>query len=183
MLGRGVLGILAARVAWTAGASEVAVRGRTPAGAGVSSGRYDVILDVTGNPDAVSDAVRLASPGARIVLIGSSRGTSPALPSIDGGLSAIEIRGAHAQMRAEKESLPGRWTFVDEARLYIDWLGEGRLKAFDAPAETIDPREAWGFYRRLGRGEPAVRAAVVERSNSCFFPSLLRKLYFFPRCA
>lgn len=164
VLGRGVLGILAARAAWIAGASEVTVCGRTPSagGSGMPSGRYDVVLDVTGNPDAVTDAARLAAPGARILLIGSSRGASPALRSPDGGSSPVEIRGAHAQMRADKESLPGRWTFVDEAGLYFDWVGEGRLKPFNSPVERIDPHEAWGFYRRLGKGEPPVRAAAFD---------------------
>jgi predicted dehydrogenase/threonine dehydrogenase-like Zn-dependent dehydrogenase len=164
VLGQGVLGILAARGARIGGASEVAICGRNlqsdsrqPIG-----GRYDVVLDVTGNPDAVTDAVRLAAPGARIVLIGSSRGISPPLLSDGRRPPPIEIRGAHAAMVPERESQWGRWTFVDEAQLYMDWLVEGRLVPFDPPLDVIDPREAWHFYRRLGRGQPRVQAAVFD---------------------
>ncbi len=165
VLGRGVLGILASRVAQLTGPAQVTVIGRAsgPGRRGAATGGpYDIILDVTGNPEAVADAARLASPGAHIVLIGSSRGMSPALASEGGGLPPMEVRGAHAQMRPEKDSLPGRWTFVDEAGLYMDWVSDGRLVPFDGPAEAIDPREAWAFYRRLGKGEPAVRAAVFD---------------------
>jgi len=164
VLGQGVLGILAARVAQIAGASEVAIRGRMPlsAGPGAAGGRYDVVLDATGNPDAVADAARIAAPGARVVLMGSSRGISPPLPSGAKGLPPLEFRGAHARMVAERESVPGRWTFADEAELFADWVSEGRLVPFDPPAETIDPREAWRFYRRLGRGKPSVGAALFD---------------------
>jgi len=165
VLGRGVLGILTSRVASLAGPATVSIRGRgegpgksdTPAEA-----LHEIILDVSGNPDALADAARMAAPAARIVLIGSSRGVSPPLPQGNAGAMPIEIRGAHAQMRADKESLPGRWTFRDEAGLYMDWVSEGRLVPFDLPVERIDPREAWRFYRRLGRGEPPVRAAVFD---------------------
>jgi UDP-N-acetyl-2-amino-2-deoxyglucuronate dehydrogenase len=164
VLGRGVLGMLAARLVRLAGASDVTIRGRTPAsGRGEADrSRFDVVLDVTGNPDAVADAALIAAPGARVVLIGSSRGISPPLPSRGTGLPPIEIRGAHAGMRPERESVPGRWTFADEAELFMDWVSEGRLVPFDPPAETIDPREAWRFYRRLGRGEPPVGAALFD---------------------
>src|SRR6266446_1144857 len=135
VLGRGVLGILAARLAVIAGSSEVTIRGRTPPpdAGGENDRGHDVVLDVTGAPDAVADAVRLAAPGARIVLIGSSRGISPPLSSGELRRTGIEILGAHAEMVAEKESQSGRWTFVDEAVLYMDWLEEGRLVPFDPP--------------------------------------------------
>jgi 2-desacetyl-2-hydroxyethyl bacteriochlorophyllide A dehydrogenase len=165
VLGKGVLGILAARVAGLAGAAVVDVRGR-PDGAGAPGGAhdgsYDVVLDVTGSPEAVNDAVRLGAPGARVVLIGSSRGVSPPLRHDEHDTPAIAIRGAHAQMRPESASTPGRWTFMDEAGLYMSWVSDGRLAPFDSSAETIDPREAWRFYRRLGMGEPPVRAAVFD---------------------
>jgi len=165
VLGRGVLGILTSRVAGLAGPAAVTIRGRGE-GPGSSDGPagtlHEIILDVTGNPDALADAARIGAPGARIVLIGSSRGVSPPLPLGIAGAMPIEIRGAHAQMRADKESLPGRWTFTDEAALYMDWVSEGRLVPFDPPVESVDPREAWRFYRRLGRGEPPVRAAVFD---------------------
>jgi len=165
VLGRGVLGILAARVARLAGASVVSVRSRrdgTGAAGSQPDGPYDVILDVTGNPEAVTDAVRLGAPGARVVLIGSSRGVSPPLPHGEPGMPTVAIRGAHAQMRPETSSMPGRWTFGDEAALYMSWVSEGRLLPFEPPVERIDPREAWRFYRRLGMGEPPVRAAVFD---------------------
>ena len=165
VLGRGILGILAGRVARLAGASDVLVRGRAGDGgngSGPSGTGYDVILDVTGNPEAVVDAARLAAPGARVVLIGSSRGTSPSLPGRTREPLAIEIRGAHAQMRPEKRSIPGRWTFEDEAELYTCWVSEGRLVPFDPPVERLHPGEAWRFYRRLGQGRPPVGAAVFD---------------------
>jgi 2-desacetyl-2-hydroxyethyl bacteriochlorophyllide A dehydrogenase len=161
VLGRGVLGILAARLARIAGSSEVVICGRTPPPdrGGPTRERYDVVLDATGNPDAVADAALLAAPGARIVLLGSSRGPSPPLASV---LPSIEIRGAHASMVAATESRRGCWTFVDEAALYMDWLLEGRLQAFEPPVDVLDPREAWLFYRRLGKGRPRVQTAMFD---------------------
>lgn len=174
VLGRGVLGVLAARIAIVAGASGVVLRGRMSQDAdgelglrnridapGARDG-YDIVLDVSGNPEAISRAARLVVPGGRIVLIGSSRGTSPALSLGEAGGLPFEIRGAHAQMRPGKESTPGRWTFEDEADLYLDLVASGCLVPFEPPVERIDPREPWAFYRRLGRGEPRVGAAVFD---------------------
>jgi predicted dehydrogenase/NADPH:quinone reductase-like Zn-dependent oxidoreductase len=164
VLGRGALGILSARVARLAGAS-VDVRGRTTGEAGdvgAPAEPYDVVLDVTGNPDAVVEAARLAGPGGRVVLIGSSRGASPPLPDPGGTPRAIAIVGAHAQMHPETASTPGRWTLLDEAELYLSWVSEGLLAPFEPPVERIDPREAWWFYRRLGQGRPPVRAVVFD---------------------
>jgi predicted dehydrogenase/NADPH:quinone reductase-like Zn-dependent oxidoreductase len=163
VLGRGLLGTLSARLAGIAGAATVDLLGRGEAREAVAGQRrYEVVLDVTGNPGAIADAARLAAEGARIVLVGSSRGRSPGLAegSTDGG--AVEVRGAHARMRPMTASAAGRWTFGDEATLYMDLVRSGRLVPFDPPAEVLDPRECWRFYRRLGRGEPPVVAAVFD---------------------
>jgi len=163
VLGRGALGTLCARLSLIAGAATVDLLGRAEVRAAMAAGRrYDVVLDVTGNPVAVADAAGLARPGTRIVLVGSSRGRSPALPEGPAGGGAFEVRGAHARMRPATASSPGRWTFQDEAMLYMDLVRSGVLVPFDAPAEVLDPRECWRFYRRLGRGEPPVGAAVFD---------------------
>lgn len=163
VLGRGLLGTLCARLARVAGAATVDLLGRAEVRAAEGAAqRYQVILDVTGNPAAIADAARLAGAGARIVLIGSSRGRSPALPEEPAGGAAFELRGAHARMRPAAASEPGRWTFGDEARLYLDLVRSGRLVPFESPVEVVDPHECWRFYRRLGRGEPPVGAAVYD---------------------
>jgi len=140
------------------GASEVASLGRSAEPAGP----FEIVLDVSGNPDAIGSAERLVAPGGRIILIGSSRGVSPGLRHGAIASMPVEIRGAHAQMRPDRESSPGRWTFQDEAGLYLDLVSAGRLVPFDPPVEHLDPREAWSFYRRLGNGEPPVGAALFD---------------------
>ena len=159
VLGRGVLGTLAARLAHITGAGEVMLFGRQAAGTErPGDGRYDVILDVTGNPEAIVDATGWRRPGVRVGANRKlAREVAGAANRSNGGEPGRRIRGAHAQMRPERVSLPGRWTFADEAVLYMDLVAAGRLEPFAPPVEVIDPRESWSFYRRLGRERAAGR--------------------------
>ncbi|MFQ5890742.1 MAG: bi-domain-containing oxidoreductase [Gemmatimonadota bacterium] len=170
VLGRGLLGHLALQIAGAAGASEVVLLGRqelAAARAGLPVGSadrgptdgYEIVLDVTGNPEVLRDALPLASAGGAVVLLGSSRGVSPPWPA---NIESVRVRGAHAQTMSGREPSPGRWTYRMEGELGLDLLASGDVLPTKGGCELVDPREAWRFYRRLGRGHPPVRAALFD---------------------
>jgi L-iditol 2-dehydrogenase len=156
VLGRGVLGRLTAALADLCGAAEVVMAGRTDA---VEPRAFDVVFDLTGNPDGVGRAALAVAPTGRILLVGSPRGDSP--PFATGMHGALEIRGVHATRTGTIASAIRSWDAREEGELFLDWIGDGRLR-FDAQAETILPDECWAFYRRLGRGDPPVRVALFD---------------------
>ncbi len=174
VLGRGILGLLAAAIARRAGASEVihasgkgsaapgAVRAEAINDLAAAGRRFEVVLDVTGGPESVADAARIVAPGGTIAVIGSPRGLSPGLPAVTADGGPFAFRGAHAQMLPGRETTPGRWTLRDEGMLFLDLLADGSLATALTPLERLDPEECWRFYRRLARGEPPVVAALFE---------------------
>lgn len=68
-------------------------------GAGRPSGFYDVIIEATGSPSGVVRCVELASPGARVVLLGVFHDTV-ALPGIPLLVKELSFQGAMAYDRA-----------------------------------------------------------------------------------
>jgi threonine dehydrogenase-like Zn-dependent dehydrogenase len=157
VLGRGILGRLAAALADLNGAGAVALAGRTDP---VADGAFDVVLDVTGNPEALGRAARAAAPGGRLVLLGSPRGGAPPFETETPG--PLRILGVHATQAGR--SLQGVQTddAASEGSLFLEWLALGRLVIDGLEPETIDPQECWSFYRRLGAGRPAVGVALFD---------------------
>lgn len=157
VLGRGILGRLAASLADLAGAGSMVLAGRSDP---VEDGAFDVVLDVTGNPEAVGRASRAAAPGGRVVLLGSPRGGAPAFaPDAPGPLRVIGVHATQAGRTLQGTRLDDA---ASEGALFLEWLASGRLLAEGLGAETLDPRECWSFYRRLGSGQPPVGVALFD---------------------
>ncbi|MBO3803577.1 MAG: zinc-binding alcohol dehydrogenase, partial [Candidatus Brockarchaeota archaeon] len=79
----------------------------------------DVVIEATGNPEAIPVAFKLASANGRVVLLGSPRGecTVNFYPEIH--RKAIKVIGAHNSMRPERDSHHGHWTEGDDIRLVL----------------------------------------------------------------
>ena len=159
VLGRGILGRLAAALADLAGAGTVVLAGRRDT---VAENAFDVVLDVTGNPDALPRAAAAAVASGRVVLLGSPRGKSPGFAH---GPGALEIRGVHATHAGRVLGDIRTEDAASEGALFLEWLASGRLRLDGVEPETIAPEECWAFYRRLGSGAPAVGAAFFDWSR------------------
>jgi len=97
--------------------------GRATEGDGVN-----VVIEATGNPDAIPLACKLASPYGRVILLGSTRGETRINFYSEVHKKAVTVLGAHASMRPARESHHGNWTDMDDAKLALKLMERGELK-------------------------------------------------------
>ena len=167
VLGAGLIGALAQRLATAAGAGPVSVIARSHAketivrnggarflvaeedGAEITTLGASVVIEATGDPGALALAVEAASEGARIVLLGSPRGTTADLPVGPIRAKRLRLIGAHVSTLDRQSELRGERAYEREAKRFLALLAKGDLEVLDLINEVVDPREADAFYRRL----------------------------------
>ena len=169
VLGAGPIGMLAHRLAVLAGAGPVTVvaasRRREEqalrAGAAsfvLASDGLDgldaaAVIEATGDPEAIASAVAAARDGGTVVLLGSPRGVSRAVPVAEIQRRGLRLVGAHVSALATQAKRAGEDPFRGLAETFLAGLAGGRLRADDLAGEAVDPREIALLYRRLARGE------------------------------
>lgn len=163
VLGAGLIGVLTARRALARGAANVTIAARTarheswasahPAvrfhdlsAKDVPGESADVVIDATGDPEAVCTAIEAATRGGRVVLLGSPRGTTQALPVDEIRAKELRLLGAHVSLLDETHAREDGAAFLLE-------LATGLVDVADLVGDLADPREAATLYRRLARGE------------------------------
>lgn len=171
VVGAGIIGALAQRLAIAEGAMcEAAVaRSRTKEALALAGGArafltseddalesldLPVVFEVTGDPQALATAVRMAAPGGRIVLLGSSRGITRAMPVGEIRAKGLTLVGAHVDtIRRQADAAPAGPSLEqrnrDIAGRYLERLASGALKVDDLITTVVDPREAAAFFRAL----------------------------------
>jgi 2-desacetyl-2-hydroxyethyl bacteriochlorophyllide A dehydrogenase len=172
VIGAGLIGALTQRLASSSGAGPATIVARSNArrdlaaagGAAFLATESDapaiqalaapLVIEATGDPAAIALAVELAAEGARIVLLGSSRGVSTAVPLDEIRRKRLRVVGAHVSTLArEAADAPAH-----EAERFIELVGSGRVGVADLTPEVVDPREADFFYRRLARSPDMIGA-------------------------
>jgi 2-desacetyl-2-hydroxyethyl bacteriochlorophyllide A dehydrogenase len=197
VVGAGLIGTVAARLARAEGAGPVTViaksRVKQSAAPADGTGRFlsseedmeditalaaPVVIDATGDPAALGTAVAAAGDGARIVLLGSSRGLTHGMPTTSIRAKRVQLIGAHVQSLSAEARLKGEDLVAHEALTFLDHLAAGRLTVADLLDEVVDPREASSFYRRLASARDLVCArydwTVVPREERVRRARLLR---------
>lgn len=173
VLGQGLIGQLANRLARIQGAAEILAlapsRNREPvstapggadtfvcvrdAGFDPLTLAADVVIEAVGTPDAIALAARCARTGGRVVLLGSSRGLSPAVRLSDLLRSRqLELCGAHISDMPERDASPGRHTYRQEGALFLDLLRSKRLDVQDLVTWRARPQECNAVYEALAEG-------------------------------
>jgi 2-desacetyl-2-hydroxyethyl bacteriochlorophyllide A dehydrogenase len=183
VVGAGLVGQLAARLARLAGAAwivTVASSRRREAPATAEGGadvflagpegeercdavEADVVIEAAGTPSALVAALRCAGRGGRVVVLGSARSLGRDLPwdelAQDRELSVV---GAHISLLPEVDDSPGRWTFRHEAALFMELVRQGRLRVADLVSWRADPRSCNAVYERLLEREGSHLGVVFE---------------------
>jgi UDP-N-acetyl-2-amino-2-deoxyglucuronate dehydrogenase len=119
-----------------------------------------IVIEATGDPQALRTAVAAAADGATIVLLGSSRGTTDAVPIAELQRRNLRMVGAHISCLATEAKRLDHDPFQDLAGAYIDALAGGSLRADDLVGDPADPRELGALYHRLADG--TARAGYVD---------------------
>jgi 2-desacetyl-2-hydroxyethyl bacteriochlorophyllide A dehydrogenase len=181
VLGCGIIGQMAIRLARLAGAAPViavaAGTGRreaalAPGGAdaflradeaSVSTCHASVVLETTGVPSGFDLATRLVERGGQIVLLGSTRGVTRPVPIVsDLAAQSASLVGAHVTLMPQTDSSPSRWSYRDEGVLWTHWLSSGRLNLLPLVTHRLRPHEVPGFYCELAANKKRPVATVVD---------------------
>jgi 2-desacetyl-2-hydroxyethyl bacteriochlorophyllide A dehydrogenase len=187
VVGCGLVGALAQRIAQTRGAGAATViaasrRKQHVAEAGGASafialdedeGRIDdiaapVVIEATGDPDAILVALRAAGVGGRVVLLGSPRGATADLSLTEIKRKRLTLVGAHISTLGAG-STDRRRAYQDQASAFLGGLAEGRIDVADLVERRVDPRDAPAFYRELAYSRDIMGAyfdwPALERSE------------------
>ena len=117
---------------------------------GITDGKgADVVIEATGNPKAISTALKLAGRCGRVILLGSTRGTSEVNFYSEVHRKGVIIIGAHESIRPRYESTYGWWTQRDDSLLVLNLLSKGLLKVKELITAKMSYEEAAKAYDRL----------------------------------
>ena len=123
--------------------------------------RFPVVIDATGDPDALVQAVRIVDDGGDLVLLGSSRGSARPFPTDQVLDRRLTVIGAHIRAAAT-QPVEGNHNAVQQlGSRVIAHLAAGRLQVDDLVDEITDPREPEPLYRRLVR-DPGLVGALFD---------------------
>jgi 2-desacetyl-2-hydroxyethyl bacteriochlorophyllide A dehydrogenase len=177
VVGAGVIGLLAMKLASVSGGLPVisvdlddrrlefarqlgadetlkADDGLLPALSALTGEGASVVIEATGNPDAVTLAFSLARQFGRVVLLGSTRGETDHVNFYrDIHKKGITVIGAHANAVPSHNSTPGFWTMHDEQKTALRLMAAGRLNVEPFITHRFSWREAPQAYELLGSWE------------------------------
>ena len=179
VMGQGVLGKLAIKLARAAGAAPIIAADPVPAkreaalelGADLAldpsapdfaerakaatDGGARVVIEVTGVDRALDSALDAVARFGRIALLGCTRHSTFAIDyyrKVHG--RGVTLVGAHTNARPKQESSPGWWTERDDATAFLRLLSLGRLSMAGFTEEVHPVSDAPAVYTRLAAGGP-----------------------------
>jgi L-iditol 2-dehydrogenase len=136
----------------TAAAIDAATEGRGPA----------VVIEATGSPEPVNEALALAGNGARVVLLASTRGVTETNFYRDVHRKGLTILGAHNAARPPQDSSPGFWTLDDDSRCVLRLMLAGRLHLRPLTSQFIPWQEAPHAYEQLATWGKEALGVVIR---------------------
>jgi L-gulonate 5-dehydrogenase len=109
-----------------------------------------VVIEATGNPQAMEQTVERVASGGRIVIAGLvRRGTGVTLPGLDFTRKEVTILGSRASVNRFPESL--------------DLLASGKIR-YPSVATEFDLWDAPSVFGRIARDPSAVHKGVLVSS-------------------
>jgi 2-desacetyl-2-hydroxyethyl bacteriochlorophyllide A dehydrogenase len=123
--------------------------------------RPDIVIDTTGNPDALPAALRLVRDRGRVVVLGDTGMPSKQHITSDLVVRGIEIVGAHDSHRPAGDAE----TIINE--LFFDLVSRGKINLAGLNSHTLPPTECVTAYQlaRERRGD-TVGIVFDWRTNS-----------------
>lgn len=186
VVGAGLIGTLAQRLATAAGAGPCTVIAGSHAkewvvGAGVDrflsvadgmdaveAVAAPVVVEATGHADGLLTAVAAAAPDGRVVLLGSPRSEASTFPAEAIRRKRLHVVGTHVCSLELELALGLGNGLTGEVDAVLEALADGSLRVDDLfRDDDLDPREAARFYLRLVRD----RGLVGIRFDWTGFPA------------
>jgi 2-desacetyl-2-hydroxyethyl bacteriochlorophyllide A dehydrogenase len=112
--------------------------------------RPDVVVDATGVPAALADALRLVADGGQVVLVGSPRGIIQSFDTYwDLHGRSVTVTGAHGSAIGTEVRDRFPFTRARALPLLVHFLESGKLRIDDLVTHAVDGRELDAMYRGL----------------------------------
>ena len=109
----------------------------------------DVVVETTGNADALSEEARLLRKKGRLVVLGSPRDETRFDFYRNSHLPGIAIVGAHVTTHPPVETPENPWTEVRNGELFLDYLADGRIDVESLVSHRGPYTDAPGRYGML----------------------------------
>ncbi|MBI2939371.1 MAG: zinc-binding alcohol dehydrogenase [Chloroflexi bacterium] len=110
---------------------------------------FDVVVEATGAPGAVAQALTLVADFGRVVLLGSPRGRVEIDPYTHIHRPGVTIVGAHERTTPSAESVYSHWTQQRNFELVLDLLQTGDLIAAPLISHRLPASQAADVYEDL----------------------------------
>ena len=185
VVGAGLVGLLAARLARLAGGRRVtaldligsrlrwarrmsvyaALDPNAPTTAGrleeLAPGGFDVVFEATESAAGFRSALRLARHGGRVVLLGGTREPVNGFdPYSEIHLKGLELVGAHVWTAPQVATARDRWTEAANRRVLLNLIRDGELDVGALVSDRLSPDEAPEAFADLA-ANPAAHLGVV----------------------
>ena len=133
----------------------------------ITHGRgVDAVAEITGNPQAVVQGLKLTAPGGRFSLVGCSRTPTENIDFYNlVHRPGIIILGAHNVARPLHDRRPGVWTMQEDMSVLLRYMSAGRLQSRPLIDLIADPADAPGIYDRVYARDPNLLGVVFDWKN------------------
>jgi len=188
VIGQGIIGQLADRLARLAGAAPViaCARSRAKEPEALANGgadkfittealpiektdkKFDVVIEATGNPDVLHLAAQLARAGGRVISLGTPRGPGNLYLGQKQYHPDVTLIGAHISGLPQKDHSDGLWTYRDEGSLFLKLLEQKNLSLSETITHHIAPAQAGEIYELLRTGHARIIGAVFDWQNTTY---------------
>ena len=110
----------------------------------------DAVVEVTGQPAALQQALECVAWEGRIALLGCTRVSYPDLDLYAWvHRRGVTLIGAHADTRPAVDSREGVWTFRDDYQTFLRLVAAGKLRIAPLISTVVPPSAAADVYRDL----------------------------------
>lgn len=123
----------------------------------------NAVIEATGAPPLVVSAFQLAAARGRVVLLGSTRGESERVNFYrDVHRKGLHVIGAHEITRPLHENSPGYWTQISEQRLSLELLARGRVEVKPLITHRYDWRDFPKAYAHLADWDNEAMGILIK---------------------
>ncbi len=186
VLGLGLIGQFAARLSHLSGARPVIGVDRLPYRVGIAADRgiralnpdetnitqtvndvtgghmAEVVIEATGNPHVIPQALDLAGDGGRVVLLGSPRGTVEIDPYRAVHHKGVSIIGAHARVSGHPFTIRDPWTRERNLDLVLRLFADGSLLTEGLISHRVPPDDVGDTYEKLVERPSEFLGVLIE---------------------
>ena len=120
----------------------------------VTGGGAKTAIEITGRGEGLDMVLDCMAKFGRIALVGCTRNSNFTIDYYRKVHSpGIELHGAHTMARAQLESRPGSYIDKDDARAVLKMVKANRFTISDLVSEFVSPKDCFEIYSRLVEGK------------------------------